>query len=628
MPRIAPLALAFIGAVVAVCAYLQALNYPFIGDDTLYIVDNHKLAQQHLGQLWRFFLEPYNKFTEFLPLRDISYWFDLTLFGLNPAAFRIHNILLYLLCLPLVYGVTAGIWRYFRPADVTSAPWVAAAVTALFALHPSHVEAVVWIAGRKDVLVTLFSLLALWLAMRAGQEREFSPRYAAAALFALAAAMLSKATAAAVAPVIALLWLIFWRDTPKHDRRPLLLLWPLASVLLALCLALIFNAFMKFKVPFYVGIEAVTRSLAALGWLARLAVSPEERHYFYPVFEDPHLPYMVALGVAVLAAAISGGAMIVRKRSLAGFALVAFLLLCMPSMQLIPYAPPSLISDRFLAIAVWPAILLIVALSWQLKPRLRVTLLLVIAITWTGQTVKHPLDWRSPEALIDNELRAYPGYSIPAAYKIFDVQLPQRFYGEAIETAGSIANTQIKDAMVTLIKAHQAVHVESASTGNTQNAIALLWELFHALKQRPAQSRWDPSMYNLWETIDYLFESQWKYLGQHFPDDALVHYNAGLWMMSDGKYADAIMHLRAATESQHLPESLRGTAFEKLGLALLGIGQPAEAESSLLAALTQPQPNLRVHCLLAMVYKQTGRLEEGRRAGIQCLNAPDKEKVQ
>jgi tetratricopeptide (TPR) repeat protein len=296
----------------------------------------------------------------------------------------------------------------------------------------------------------------------------------------------------------------------------------------------------------------------------------------------------------------------------------------MPSMQLIPYAPPSLISDRFLFIAVWPAILLIVAGSWRLKPLLRTGLLLVVAISWTAQTIKHPLDWRDPQVLIDNELRAYPGYAMPAAYKIFDVLLPRGLYGDAIEAAGTIANPQIKDAMVKLIKAHYAVHVGSTSTGNPQNAMALLWELFHALKQRPAQSTWDPSMYNLWETIRDLFEKQWKYLSQRYPDDAVVHYNAGLWMVEVRNYQEAIGHLRAASESKRLPQSLRGPALERLGLALLGTGQFAEAESSLLAALKQPQADARVHCLLAMLYKRTGRLEEAARAGNQCLNAPNK----
>jgi len=297
-------------------------------------------------------------------------------------------------------------------------------------------------------------------------------------------------------------------------------------------------------------------------------------------------------------------------------------------MQLFPYAPPSLVSDRFLTIAVWPVILLIVAISWRLKPLLRTSLLLVVAVSWTAQTAKHPLDWRSKEVLIENEFRAYPGYSMPAAQKTFSLHLPLGLYGEAIETVNSIANPQVKYVMVKLIKAHQAVHVESVSTGSPQNAMALLWDLFHALKQKPAQSAWDPSIYNLWRAITYRFEELWKHLIQHFPDDASVHYNAGLWMLNDDKYAGAIVFLRTATESQRLPESLRGKAFEMLGLALLATGQVAEAESSLLAALKQPQPDMRVHCLLALLYKQTGRSKEAALAGTQCLNAPDKKRVQ
>src|SRR5690348_2715648 len=93
-----PLALMFLGAAIAVCACLQALNYPFIADDRFYIVENAKLSGLHWSGLWRLFVEPFNEFTEFLPLREMSYWFDLSLFGPSPAAFRIHNIVLYVLC--------------------------------------------------------------------------------------------------------------------------------------------------------------------------------------------------------------------------------------------------------------------------------------------------------------------------------------------------------------------------------------------------------------------------------------------------------------------------------------------------------------------------------------------------
>ena len=40
--------------------------------------------------------------------------------------------------------------------------WKGAFVAGLFAVHPPHVESLSWIAERKDVLSTLFFLLALW----------------------------------------------------------------------------------------------------------------------------------------------------------------------------------------------------------------------------------------------------------------------------------------------------------------------------------------------------------------------------------------------------------------------------------------------------------------------------------
>lgn len=618
--QFAPLAIVIVSTLAAICAYLQAYDYPFIGDDAIY-VSNHKLAEQRLNDLWRFFLSPYNSFDEFLPLRDISYWFDIKLFGLNPSAFRMHNIVLYLLGLPFVYGASLGVWRYFRPFDTAAAPWAAAAITALFVLHPSHVEAVVWISGRKDVMAATFSMLALWLAVRAGQEHEFSRLHAVAALIALMAAMLSKVTAAAMAPVIAALWLLHWRDLPKHARRLVLLSWPIASLLLAACCSLIFGAFTRLNIPFYYGIEAVTRSLAALGWIARLSVSPEERHYFYPVLDDPHLPVMVALGLAVLAVTVTGGLMILRRRSLEGFALFVFLLLAMPSIQLVPYAPPSLVSDRFLTVAIWPAILLIVALSWRLNPLPRMALLLAIALAWSVQTVVHPREWRSPEALIDAELRAHPGHYIPAGYKIFVLELPRGQYDDAMDTANSVSIPQVRNTLIKMIRAHHAVQVDAVSTGNPSRAIALLWE---ALTQRPVETKWNPTLYNIWDQMREQLKIQWKFLGKYFPADPIVQYNAGLWMVRVEKYKDAIPHLRAATESQHLPASLRGSAFENLGLALLSNGQVLEAERPLLTALKLPQPEMRIHCLLAVIYKQTGRAAEEAQARTRCLNVPDR----
>lgn len=618
MRQVAPLALVLGAIIIAVAGYLQAIHFPFISDDTGYTTENYKLAGLHLAELWRLFVEPYNCCFEFLPLRDLSFWLDIKLFGLTPSALRVHNIILYLICLPLVYATTLGLWRYFRPADVAGAPWAAAVVTALFALHPALVESVVWISGRKYILPNLFAMLALWLAVSARREQGLSVLHAAATLLAFVAMMLAKSSYVGMSPVIALLWLIFWLDIPVPNRRRSMLLWPLAVLLLAVALVGIFIAFNNGydRVPFYSGVEAVTRTFAVLGWLARLAVTPENRHFFYPVFENTYFPAMVALGAAVLFAAVAGGVMLLRKRSLEGFALAAFLLLCMPYMELIPHGSPSLVSDRYLALAAWPAVLLIVALAWRLNLVPRMALLFVMALLWGWQTVERTRDWRSYEALIDADLRAYPGYSMPAMYKS-DIQLSQGLIREAAETAGGITIPEVRNTMINLVKAHQAV-IDSTSAGDPRNAMDFLMDFSLGLEQLPSQARWNTSLSLIWRINRNYLEFEWRKLAGSFPDDVMVQYNAGSSLLSAGKYEGAIVHLRAAAESQRLIESLRGTAYKNLGLALLDSGHAAEAEAPLRSALEQSPPDSSAYCALSGVYKQTGRLGEAARAEAEC----------
>lgn len=605
------------GAAIAAGSYLQALDYPFISDDETYLSANSRLAGLRPVELWKLFVEPYNAYSEFLPLRELSYWLDLALFGLTPAAFRVHGILLYLICLPLVYGATSRIWRYFRPADAASAPWASAAVTALFAVNPAHVEAVVWISGRKDVLCGMFSLLALWFASSAKRERGLSPAHAAAALVALLAAMLSKASAIAVAPVIALLWLAYWRDVPAPERRRSLLLWPLAILVLPACLAVVFATAITTKIPVYFGTETVTRTLAILGWLARLAVSPEGRHFIYPILEDPWLPVMAAAGAAVLAAAGWGTVMVLRRRSLEGFAVTMFALICLPSLQLVPYAVPSLVSDRYVFLALWPIILLIVALAWRLRPVPRVVLLFAVALPWSIQTIERARDWRNGDAVIDPDVRAYPGHYGPASWKVIGL-INGGWFREAEDVASQVTDAEFRNVMTGLARAAHAVNVSAASAGNPQEAMARLWELGILLKQMPAKTRWNLPMFHTWVSLHYTLAMQWKNLSGKFPGDAPVRYNTGLWLLNTHKDNEAVAHLRAAVDSRRLPEAARGTALKNLGLALLNSGQTAEAEIRLRAALEQEPPDLRAHCLLSELYKKTGRLEDAARAAANC----------
>ena len=199
-------------------------------------------------------------------------------------------------------------------------------------------------------------------------------------------------------------------------------------------------------------------------------------------------------------------------------------------------------------------------------------------------------------------------------------QLSQGLYKDAGETASNIADPEARDILTKLVLVDHAVHVDSVSSGKSQEAINLLWNLGNILKQPPTAgvSKWNPILHNIILSSKITISAEWETLARHFPDDESVRYNAGLWLLSEHQYDAAEIHLRAATESQRLRESVRGTAFKNLGIALINTRRFAKAEIALRAALSQSPPDMDAYCWLSVMYKWVGQLEDEARTKASC----------
>jgi Tfp pilus assembly protein PilF len=140
-------------AIITVIAYSGIFSNDFINyDDNRYVIKNIHV-QQGLscnGIVWAFtaFYE-----CNWHPITWLSHMLDVQLFGLNPAGHHFTNLLLHILATLLLFGFLSY---------ATGRLWVCALVTALFALHPVHVESVAWVAERKDVLSAVFWFASLW----------------------------------------------------------------------------------------------------------------------------------------------------------------------------------------------------------------------------------------------------------------------------------------------------------------------------------------------------------------------------------------------------------------------------------------------------------------------------------
>jgi tetratricopeptide (TPR) repeat protein len=133
-------------------AFWPVLRASFINlDDPEYVTNNPRVAtglnwanvewafqDVHLGN-WH-------------PLTWLSHMMDVQIFGLSAGGHHFTST---------VFHAANAVLVFLLVLRLTSAFWRSAAVAALFALHPLHVESVAWVAERKDVLSTFFGLLCL-----------------------------------------------------------------------------------------------------------------------------------------------------------------------------------------------------------------------------------------------------------------------------------------------------------------------------------------------------------------------------------------------------------------------------------------------------------------------------------
>lgn len=188
--------------------YWQVGLYPFVNyDDTLYVTENYHVINGLTvdGITWAF---TDTHTGNWHPVTMISHMLDCQLYGLDSGQHHMTSLLFHILNTLLLFYV------FFKMSENL---WQSGFVAVMFALHPLHVESVVWIAERKDVLSTFFWMLTMASYVRYIRNPCFS-RYCPVLLFFILGLM-SKSMLVTL-PIVLLL-LDFWplgrlRTTPEH----------------------------------------------------------------------------------------------------------------------------------------------------------------------------------------------------------------------------------------------------------------------------------------------------------------------------------------------------------------------------------------------------------------------------
>jgi tetratricopeptide (TPR) repeat protein len=271
----------------------RAVVGAFVFDDTPYVVLNDHV---NTGLSFKNFVWSLTGVhgANWHPLTWMSHMLDVTIFGLHPMGMHVVNIIFHVANVLLLLLVLT---------KMTGSLWKSAFVSALFAIHPLHIESVAWIAERKDVLSTMFWLLTM-LAYIHYVEKPVRSRYVLIVL-AFVLGLMSKPMLVTLPFVLLLLdyWPLNrvkigeWRWSLVWEKVPLFALSG-ASSLIAFLAQRHQGAVMSVKVfPFIYRLENALVSYLAyilkMLWPANLAV-----FYPHPVKQPA---WEIAAAIVVLA---------------------------------------------------------------------------------------------------------------------------------------------------------------------------------------------------------------------------------------------------------------------------------------------------------------------------------------
>jgi protein O-mannosyl-transferase len=153
--------------------YLQIVHFDFVDyDDTDYVFQNPHIQAGITKDSLKWAFTTIHA-SNWHPVTWMSHMLDIQMYGLQPGGHHLTNLLIHIANILLLFII-------FK--KMTGKIWPSAFIAALFAFHPLHVESVVWVAERKDVLSTFFFLLTLGSYIRY-VNKPTTPKYLCIVLF-------------------------------------------------------------------------------------------------------------------------------------------------------------------------------------------------------------------------------------------------------------------------------------------------------------------------------------------------------------------------------------------------------------------------------------------------------------
>jgi protein O-mannosyl-transferase len=376
-------------------AFWQVSEFEFTGYDDQHYVSRNRIVDQGLTLkgIWWAFTTGY--FSYWHPLTWISHMLDVQLFGMKAGAHHLMSVFIHIansICLFLGLQYMTRSWQK------------SAFVAALFALHPTHVESIAWLAERKDVLSGFFWILSIWAYGWYARQPSFW-RYATSLTF-FACGLMSKPMVVTLPCV--LLLMDYWplqRLTLATWKRLLLEKVPFFFGVLISCAVTLYGVSHAGAIVsderFSLGLRVANTPISYVRYLGKL-FWPTDLAVLYPM--PAHWEMWKVIASTLLLLVLTGVFIGLAKR--APYFIVGWLWYLgtlVPTIGLISVGLQS-IADRYTYI---PFIGLFIMIAWgvpRIPGRQIVAMMLLTAcavVSW--RQVQH---WRNTETLFAQCVRA------------------------------------------------------------------------------------------------------------------------------------------------------------------------------------------------------------------------------
>ena len=603
--------------IAAVCgaAFVWSLGNEFIWDDRLIIVDNPRVHD--LSRPLKFFGPEYWRAARadwpampkrgYRPVPELLFAVDYSLWGPHPVGYRAVNIVVHAANCVLLYVLGLRILGDARGA----AFWAL-----LFAAHPIHVEAVVWVKARSELLALLFVLATILLYGRYlnSPAPSRSPHLHLCTVAAFAVALMCKASAAILPVLLALYIWCFVRRA--RWRRGLFGLIPFVGIVAAFLAVEATLPHIPDNTRVETGSVALT-GVAALGVYLKLLLVPvglcaHHRVDTVQTLFDPSVLRVLFVSLALLA-----GVVVAARRPGAALFALAWVIIGLAPLSVLELMGRRVGELRAYAPSVGFCLLLafllirLGGLSSARIPRISVqqaamALCALLVLAYTGLSAVRTRDWADESTLWHDALRKNPdSWHAHQGLAIF-------YKGKGLSRK---AIPHLKH-LIALNPRDVAAQYELALAYEQLGRDEAISAYERLVQLRPRNSATRVSLGALYAKYHRLVEAedQFKAALHYDPECAEAHHNLGAVYLVQGRHEEAVAELRRAL---HVAPDDAATRYA-LGVAYAGLDRNEAAVTEFRNCVTAEPNHATAWMAMGQCYEKLGNAQEAVRCYRKC----------